>query len=625
MGQLRTFAGYFIIAALLPVFLILILKTGSEINEVQSFHSVLEEKIQLKEISLPQTSYIKARDGSIVSEIHRPQNRVNLESEQIPSFLKELFIISEDQHFYEHSGFDLSSIGRALAINMKSNGIEQGASTITQQLARNLYLNNEKTYNRKLSELLYAYEIERYYSKEEILELYINTIYFQNGAYGIEAAARTYFQKQTSELSKAELAFLAAIPNNPTLYDPFKNFKHTKERQERLIDQLTQKQYLGPEEAENIKKEPIHLKNNKRIDLFPDYATYVEAELKDLISQQDGFEKKRLAAKSKQEKEKVEAELDKRFEEVMASGIIIETALEPSIQTVAKSATVQRLPYKEVEGSVAVIDHSSHQLIALVGGKQYKKYDFNRAYQAYRQPGSAIKPLLVYAPYLERTHASLGKKISANSFCKNGYCPQNYGGASYGMVSIEQAFIHSYNTPAVRILDSIGIENGFHDLSNFQFSKVSSSDYSLAAAIGGFSSGMTPLELTSAYTVFANDGLYQPSRAIQKVTNQNGELLYSWNDTPVQIWSKETTDKINHLMRKTVQAGTAQKAQLPSGYAGGKTGTTNDYKDYWFIGLTDQYTAGVWVGKDKPENMASIESSAPQQLIWKDIMLKLLK
>lgn len=617
---MRTLTGYLIIIALVPCFLLLIFASGSEIAKVKSFHNILEEKIKIKDISLPQTSYMKAQNGTIISEIHRPFNRINLEFADIPPFLIQLFIVSEDQHFYDHVGFDVTSIGRALAINMKSNTIEQGASTITQQLARNLFLNNDKSYNRKLSELLYSYEIERKYTKEEILTLYMNAIYFQNGAYGIEAASELYFQKQTKELSKAELAFLAAIPNNPSLYNPVKNFEQTKERQKRLIDQLSNHRVIPAEEAEIIKSEPLQLNMKKRTDLFPDYVTYAEAELKELIGQQDGFTEKIQSAKTEKERAELEVKLDNRLEEVMASGIIIETALDPSIQERAKNAVTRNLPYPDIQGAAAVIDHEAHQLVALVGGKQYKKHDFNRGFQAYRQPGSAIKPLLVYAPYFERTDTSLRKKVNANSFCKNGYCPQNYGGGQYGFVTLEQAFIHSYNTPAVRILDSIGIKNGFEDLANFHFLKISKSDYTLAAAIGGFSHGMTPLELTSAYTVFATNGLYQPARAIKKVTNTNGELLYSWNYPKVQVWSKSTTDKVRQLMKKTVHSGTARKAYLSAGYSGGKTGTTNDYKDYWFIGLTDQYTAGVWIGKDTPENIAYVESAAPQQLIWKEIM-----
>ncbi len=619
---MRTFAGYLIIAALLPLLIAIVFMTGSEMKQWKSFHHVLQEKIPIADqINLPQSSIIKASDGAVISEIQRPVNRINLSSEEIPPFLKNLFIMSEDKHFYDHLGFDFSSIGRALAVNIQSNQIEQGASTITQQLARNLFLTNEKSYNRKLSELLYAYEIERMYSKDNILELYLNVIYFQNGAYGIEAAAQFYFQKQTSELSKAQLAFLAAIPNNPTLYDPLIHFDKTKKRQERLIDQLVQNQFLHKDEAEKIKAESIVLQTRERIDLFPDYVTYVESELKELIAKQEGIAIESVTA-NEEERKSLEAKLDERVKEVISSGIIIHTALDPAIQQKAKTAIETRLPYQNIEGAAVVINHESQRIIALIGGKHYQKYDFNRGFQAYRQPGSAIKPLLVYAPYFERTNASTNKKVNASAFCKNGYCPENYGGAKYGMVSIERAFIQSYNTPAVRLFDLIGIENGFKDLANFGFAKVSKTDYVLPAAIGGFSVGVSPLELTSAYTVFANNGEYLPARAIDKVTNLSGELLYSWDEAPIQVWNKTTTDKINELLKKTVQSGTARKAAIPNQGARGKTGTTNDFQDYWFVGITDQYTAGIWVGKDQPQNIQFIEAAAPQQQIWKAIMTR---
>ncbi|CAM3462660.1 transglycosylase domain-containing protein [Aeromicrobium ponti] len=616
---MRTWTGSFIILLLLPIFVILVFATSSEIQKVQGFHEVLDENLQIKEVHLPQTSYIKAGNGQVISEIHQPVNRVYLSSDNISAFLKDLFITAEDRHFYDHAGFDIAAIGRALAINIQSDDIEQGASTITQQLARNVFLNHEQSYNRKLSEILYAYELERKFSKKEILELYINAIYFQNGAYGIEAASRLYFQKRTEELSKSQLAFLAAIPNNPSFYDPVKHFGRTKKRQERLIDQLKEEKLLSKENAETIKSESISLQMKQRIDLYPDYVTYVEAELRELISKKEGYHKK-LSFADDQKKAELNAQLDERIASLMGQGIIIETALNPALQEKAKSSLEKRLPYKDVEGAAAVIDNASHEIAAIAGGKNYKKYDFNRAFQAYRQPGSAIKPLLVYAPYIERTNASLQDQVDAGTFCKDGYCPQNYGGARYGMVSLERAFIHSYNTTAVRLLDSIGIEIGFKDLSQFGFKMVTKKDHVLSAAVGGFSYGMTPLELTSAYSVFANEGYYRPARTIRKVTNLEGELLYSWDDPFVQIWSSKTTNKLRQLMAKTVQSGTARKASLPNGYAGGKTGTTNGYKDYWFIGLTGQYTAGVWVGKDNPGTLASIQSQAPQLLIWQDIM-----
>lgn len=622
---MKTFTGYLLIFISIPLFIILVHISNKELTKVQSFHEVLDDRIHIENSNLSQTSYIVDREKEIISELHRPLNRIFLSTEKIPSFLKELVILAEDQHFYNHLGFDMSAMARALAINIQANGIEQGGSTITQQLARNLYLNHERSYNRKLSELLYAYELERTHTKDEILDLYINTIYFQNGAYGIEAASQLYFQKNTASLTKAQLAFLAAIPNNPSYYDPVQHFKRAKDRQERLLQLMTKKGYMHHEEAEKLINEKIEISLKTRVDLFPDYTTFVEKELKELIAKNEGFDKK-LDSADEKKKQGIEEKLTNKLDEVIGSGIIIHTALQPSLQNRAKEAVNKYLPYSDVEGSAVVIDHKKHEIVAMIGGKDYKKFDFNRAFQGYRQPGSSIKPLLVYAPYLEQTKAPLTEMVNANSFCEESYCPQNYGGGTYGMVSLEKAFMYSYNTPAVRLLNNIGIKNGFNDLSPFNFKKVLDQDRILPAAVGGFTYGMTSLELTGAYTVFANDGMYQTPRAIRKVTDLNGKTLYTWKDTPTQVWSKPTIDKMRVLLNKAVMTGTARRAYYPSNsYIGGKTGTTNAYHDFWFIGLNDQLTAGVWVGKDIPANIKYIESSSPQLLIWREIVTEELE
>ncbi|WP_019156126.1 transglycosylase domain-containing protein [Robertmurraya massiliosenegalensis] len=617
MGRMLT--GYLFIILFLPIFIMFVMLTSTEMGQIQSFHSFLDERIHVEQKNLNQSSFIHDKHGQIISDIYKPLNRIYIDFDSIPDFTKNLFVLSEDQHFYEHPGFDLTAIGRALAVNIQANGIEEGASTITQQLARNLYLNYEQSYNRKLSEVLYAYQLERTFSKKEILELYINTIYFQNGAYGIEAAANTYFQKKATELTPAEQAFLAAIPNNPSLYNPIKHFERTKARQERLIDLMKKESIITNEEAVAMKAEAIDIDLRGRTDLYPDYVTYVETELKEMISQAEGFHDQIEHANPSQQEE-LTNKLNRRVQEVLASGVIIETALDPTIQKSAVHAVKKYLPYQDIEGSVTVIDHQTHEIIALIGGKNYQKYDFNRAYQGYRQPGSAIKPLLVYGPYINQTNASLEEKISADHFCVNEYCPQNYGGGTYGMVTLEQAITRSYNTPAVRILNKTGLDYAFNDLNKFQFKRVTEEDQRLPSAIGGFSYGMTSLEMTNAFTIFGNEGFFQPARAIRKVTDLNGNLLYQWDDNAVHVWNPSTISKMRTALNKVVTSGTGKKAYFQSSYIGGKTGTTNDYHDFWFIGLTDSITAGVWIGKDTPANIKYVEAVAPHQRIWKEIV-----
>ncbi len=617
-GELRTFFGYLLTLLLVPLFSILIILTFKEWSSFQPLLTYLDRHVALKEIRLPQNSYITAADGTVISEIQREQNREYLEYEQIPQFIKDVFVTIEDRHFFEHSGIDAVAISRAILVNSQNQSIEQGGSTITQQLARNLFLNHEKTYNRKLSELLYSYQLERQLSKEEILELYLNAIYFQNGAYGIQAASRYYFQKPVSKLSKAEMAFLASIPNNPSLYDPLKHFDQTKERQIRILEQLLEVKKISKAEFDQLKNEKILLKIRKRIDLYPDYVTYVESELKELVAQSEGMTAE-LESKDAVRRAKAEAKLNEKVTKLLQSGVTIHTALDKSLQDKVKRTIENELTYPNVQGAAVVIQHHTHELVSLIGGKHYKKYTFNRAFQSFRQPGSAIKPLLVYAPYLDRTGADLNDRVNAGAFCHKGYCPQNYGGAVYGQVTLKRAFAHSYNTPAIRLLQATGIKNSFSYLKPFRFSMVTEQDHVLSAAVGGFSYGISPLELTSAYTSF-QDGSYQPARAIRKVTDRNGTILYEWKDKKVRVWKDATVTKMKELLHSVVTEGTARKAYYKTSYIGGKTGTTNDVKDLWFVGMDETYTTGVWIGKDQPKSLEKIASQAPHLKIWKKIM-----
>lgn len=615
--KLRTFFGYILILITIPLLAFLVINLGEEWEKFSPFNQYLNKEIAIAEASLPEMSYITAGDGTVISEITNDERRILLSYEEIPQILKDAFVTVEDQTFFQHHGIDLIAIGRAIVVNTKNDGIEQGGSTITQQLARNLYLTHEKTYNRKLTELLYSYHLERNYTKEKILESYINAIFFGNGVYGIEAASQYYFNKSTKELTDAEILFLAAIPNNPSMYDPLKKFEETKLRQERIIDQLVQEQKITKEIGHQIKKEAISIKTKKRIDLYPDYVTYVEKELKQLIAEQEGLH---LDLKSKNEgiREAAEKELEKKTRQLLESGVTIHTSLDQNIQKKAQASLQKNIPNTDVESSTVVIQHNTHELVSLTGAKDYKKYSFHRGFQSYRQPGSAIKPLLVYAPYLDMTGANIDQVIDSSPFCKNGYCPGNFGDGVYGNVSLKKAFSRSYNTPAVRTLDENGIKNSFAYLKLFEFKKIVEADYRLPSAIGGFTYGMSPLELTSAFSSF-HDGTFVQPRAIRKITDGKGNILYQWKKKPVQVWKNNTNAKMRELLASVIQEGTGKKAAYPTtSYIGGKTGTTNDYHDLWFIGLNDTYTTGVWVGKDKPQSIEQL--SSPHLYIWKEIM-----
>ncbi|AGE64748.1 penicillin-binding protein 4 [Bacillus subtilis XF-1] len=599
------------------MFAFTVIASGKEVKQMKSLDQVLDKNINLKDISLVQNSYMYDRDGSLVSEIVSDhENRVLVPFNKIPEEVKQIFLTSEDRHFYEHKGFDFMGMVRATVSNVKDKKIDQGASTITQQLSRNLYLSHERSFSRKLTELAYSYQLEKKYTKNEILEAYLNTIYFNNGVYGVGSAAEFYFSKPLKSLTLGEMAFICAIPNNPTLYDPLKHFDYTKSRQERLLKGLKDAGVITDKELKKAVKQKIKLDVEKREDKYPDYVSYVNDEFTQLVSESEGFDKRLQKASGKQ-KEKIENELSARVSTLMKDGVKIYTALDPYMQNQVVAQMNSKLPYADVQGGAAVINHQTHQIIALSGGKNYQKYAFNRAYQAYRQPGSSIKPLLDYGPYIEQTGATTSSTIDASKFCSKDYCPQNYNNRTYGTVTLDTAFKNSYNTPAIRMLDRVGIQKAFSYIEPYHFAKLVDSDYLLPAALGGFTNGMTPLEMTKAYTTFGNSGSYTPSHAITKVTDLKGKTLYKWNDKATQIFSVRTNMQLKKLMSSVVKSGTGKKAYFHAPYIGGKTGTSNDYHDMWFVGLTDTYTMGVWVGKDTPTSVEYLHSISPQLSIWK--------
>ncbi|WP_309088870.1 transglycosylase domain-containing protein [Domibacillus sp.] len=619
---MRTVLGYVLIILLIPLSVLTFYYADAEAGKVQNFDDYVEEKIVINEVDLPQASKIKDTNGDIYVELYQP-NRIVVDGEKIPSFLKELFLQSEDKHFYEHSGIDAAAVIRAFMVNAQSDEIEQGASTITQQVARNIYLTQDRTLARKIAEVLYSYQIEKKLDKDEILDLYLNVIYFNHNTYGVEAAAQYYFQKPVDKLSKAQMAFIAAIPNNPTLYDPERNFENTKKRQERLIDIMAREEFITPEEAEQIKSEKITLKVRDRLDKYPDYSTYVMHEFRELISESEGFDQQLLNAEG-DAREAIQQKLSDRVAEVLASGIVIHTALNPDIQSKAVNAVNNVLAGSSVQASAAVIGNQSHDIVAMSGGKGFQKTDFNRAFQGYRQPGSTIKPLLDYAPYLDTYGADINEMVSADNYCYQGYCPSNYSKTEYGMVPIKEALAKSHNTAALRLLTKTSMERAYSYLDKFEFEKVTETDHNApATALGGFDYGMTTLEMASAYTSFV-DGTYTKPHAIKRVTDFNGNTLFAWDEEPVRVWSTATSYKMRAMLTNVVKNGTGKKANFATSYIGGKTGTTNSYRDLWFVGLTEGYTAAVWTGKDKYENkwdnIRFMESYAPHQLIWKRIM-----
>ena len=594
------------------------MQVSKEFAAVEGIEDAIDERVSLDDMHLHNNSYILDANNDVVSDIYSGENRIILAYDLIPDELIDLLIATEDRSFLDHPGFDATGIARALFVNLQSDGIEQGASTITQQVARNLYLSHDQTYDRKLTELLYAYEMEQTFDKEKILELYFNSIYFANGVYGIEAAAQYYFDKTTTDLSLAEGAFLLAIPNNPAYYNPLNQKERTLLRQERFIDNLYSEGGIDAGTALEAKNEVIELNTTSKVDEYPDYVAYVYDEFKELVGQSEGYSA-RINSAGPEERGRIQDILNERVNEILSDGVIIETALQPSVQETVVSTMNRQLEPKTYQGSFVLIDHQTNEIKAITGGMNYNKFDFHRGHKAFRQPGSAFKPLLVYGPLLDETRLRPRSVIDAGPIERNGYSPVNFGGTVYGKTSMMNALTHSYNTAAVRMLDMIGPDTGFQYVEQLGFSRLSSEDYRLPAALGGLTYGTSVLEMTRAYTVFQKEGVYRPARAIKQVTTVDGELLFEWADEARQVFTPDGARHMRSMLGNVVNEGTGSPMNV-NGYSdvGGKTGTSNDFNDLWFIGSADQYTAGVWAGYDSPQ---SLENQSNAHLtLWEAVM-----
>lgn len=616
----KVFGSLFIIASI-ALLVVLFQKIGLELKASLAFSAQFDQAVQITEpTNQVVPTILKDRNGQVFAEEYT-EWREPLKLANIPEFMQDLFIYSEDESFYDHVGFDIAAITRAFMVNNSSGESAQGGSTITQQLVRMRYLTQEKTYERKMLEIFYAYELERKSSKEEILNSYLNEMFFANGVYGVSAAASYYFDKPLDQLSRAQMAFLAAIPNNPSLYNPLTNFENTKKRQERLLDKMAEKHVASKQQVAIWKKEDIHLTIKKKKQNHPAYSSYVMNELTWLVAKRDGYEKRLDAAKTPQQRASINKELKKHVDKLVNDGLIIETALDPTKQA-RDTQSIDRLisGHNDLQAATVVIDNANREVVSVYGGKNFKRYEFNRSYQAVRQPGSAIKPILDYAPYIEKFRATPDTTVSGAPFCRKDYCPENKGGVTVGDMSLETAFKYSYNTAAVRLFDSVGLPTAFRALNQFDFRSVSAGDRRYTAALGGFEYGVTTSELADAYTSFVN-GEYYRSHAIRKVQSRDGRTLYTWPDTKKEVWAASTAATMRDLMQETVSSGTANAISVPGAtYVGAKTGTTNNFFDLWTAGLTDRYTSAVWIGYDTPRSMEALDQAKIQQHIFSSIM-----
>lgn len=534
------------------------------------------------------TTIIYDKNGNEVMRLKAWDSSTYVPLSKISKYLQEGIIATEDSRFYEHSGVDFRGILRALYNDVISGAKVEGASTITQQLARNVYLNQEKTIWRKIQEAALAAQIERNYTKDEILEKYLNRTFFGPNAVGAEAAAEKYFGKHASDLTLPEAALIAGLPQAPSTYNPLVNPEAAIARRNIVLDNMVKNGYITQAQADEAKKvpytKPAVQKDDQNTIKYPHYLEYVMHEAENVYH---------IPA-----------------DQITGGGLRIYTNLDPKIQDIMQEefAKDRNFPAnwgsEEAQGAMVVTDPKTGAILAMVGGRgEHQLGDFNRAFQMRRSPGSSIKPLVVYGPAIDTGKYGPDSLLNDQKGTTFGnYQPQDWDGGGRGQVTMREALRESWNIPAVSLLQEIGVENGmaFAEKLGITFD---SSDNNLSLALGGMKYGVSPLMMADAYDAFDNGGVRIPAYAIQKIQTESGSVIAQANPQPEQVMQESTARTMTSLLQTVVLSGTGQAAQLSTGQpVAGKTGSSEygskSNRDAWFVGYTPRYVGAVWMGFD---------------------------
>lgn len=520
-------------------------------------------------VDTPRTSIVYAADGSVLAEWHGEQDRTVVAFEDIPPYVRNAVVAIEDERFYKHNGVDTEAILRALRVNSVSGEVRQGGSTITQQLVKILFTDGERTLTRKIREVLLAYELEAKADKDDVLETYLNTVYFGNGAYGIESAAQHYFGKPAASLTVAEGALLAGVIRSPSRYSPIDNPDAAKGRRDLVLEQMERLGHLTEDQARKAARTPVKLAPP---DDVPDTAPYfVEYVKQDLIE--------RLGA-----------------DRVYGGGLRVYTTLDPNLQRAAERATKLLSQKGDPEVALAAVRHSDGGVVALVGGRDFKRQQFNLATQGLRQPGSAFKTFVLVAALEEGV--SPQRVFSAAPYSvrvKDGvWKVQNYENArTSGTLTLQAATNWSVNAVYARLIMEVGPKKVAAVAKRMGI--VTPIDPNPAIALGGLTRGVSPLEMASAYGTLANNGIRIAPHGIVRVTDDKGRMVYEPEVRTVRALSKGVAVQTSLILHEVVEGGTGTEARIGK-WAAGKTGTTQSYRDAWFVGWSGDVATSVWVG-----------------------------
>ncbi|MGF1494035.1 MAG: transglycosylase domain-containing protein [Microcoleaceae cyanobacterium] len=555
-----------------------------------------------------ETTHIYDIKGRPLASLHDEANREVISLDDISPHLKRSVLAIEDSNFYYHKGIYPTGVVRALVANLETGTTVEGGSTLTMQLVKNLFLSPRRTLSRKAAEAVMAIRIEQILSKDEILELYLNQVYWGHNLYGAETAARSYFNKSAADLTLAEASLMAGLIPAPEDYSPFIDYKKAKQRQALVLGRMQDLKWITPQEAAEARKQKL------------------------LVGSVTSFRQSQLPYVT----EAVVQELGERFgkDAVLKGGMRVQTTIDTNFQRMAEETVSkwhERLYYRGLYRSwekgqiaLAAVDPRTNFVKAMVGGADYKTSQYNRAIQARRQPGSSFKPFVYYTAFASGNY-SPGSTVSDSPVSyRDGdgyYSPRNYGGGYSGSVSIRTALVNSLNIPAVRIGQAVGLNQVVEVARVLGFK--SPIDPVVSLPLG--SVDVTPMEMAGAYATFANQGWRSDTTFIVQVTDSQGNVLLDNTPKPRLVLNQWAVASLNSTLREVIASGTGTKAQIGRP-AAGKTGTTSSERDVWFVGYTPQLSTAVWVGNDDFTPLRGQATGgtivAP---IWRDFMSRSLK
>ncbi|CAK6700415.1 PBP1A family penicillin-binding protein [Synechococcus sp. CBW1107] len=560
---------------------------------VQSIDSLLPNVQRVSSYNRPGTVTVLSADGQVIQKLG-PATRDKLISGQMPLLVQRAFIAAEDRRFYDHDGIDPVGIGRAVVRNVRRGAVEEGASTITQQLARTVFLSQDRTIIRKLKEALLAGKLERQLSKQQILEQYLNYVYLGSSAYGVSDAAWIYFSKRPAELTLPEAALIAGLPPAPSVYSPLVNPDLALQRRATVLRRMRESGFIDDLQLQSANNSPLLLKPAEPkywTSRAPYFTSWVAQELPKVLSPED----------------------------LEVGGLTIRTSLNMSWQEGAQ-ATINKHARGAMEGAVVSMEPGTGLVRTMVGGKDFNKSQFNRASQALRSPGSTFK-LFVYLTALKEGMRP-EDKVNDKKQCFGGYCPRNFGNKYRGVVPMWVALQQSLNTVSVSLLKQLGFDKVIATTKSLGITRELGRFYPLAVG----ATEQTVLDMTAAYAAIFNRGVYTTPTPFEEILGPNGELLWSRRvdgDRGRRAVPSDIADAMLWMLQQVVKGGTGYGAVPPNRPAAGKTGTSEGGRDLWFIGGVPQLVTGLWLGYDN--NKETKSTSAVAVVAWADYMRPILK